>query len=118
MLATDPSAGRQDFHQLWRQYALRRRSALIVLALWPVGCIVLFAVSGYWLHDTTVGLTTLLVWALLAIALVWYQGEFRCPGCHRRYGALGHKRGRTNWTRGIFDAACSNCKLRKFEREQ
>ena len=55
------------------------------------------------------------VWLAAAIAAVWWAGEFRCPRCRRRYGALGHKKGDINLTRGIFDKICSNCKLRKFE---
>ena len=55
------------------------------------------------------------LWLAAAIAAVWWAGEFRCPRCRRRYAALGHRKGDTNLTRGLFDKVCANCKLQKFE---
>ena len=104
-----------NYHLRWQSYAQRRNLALVTLLAWPPVCVVLFALSRYWLHLPAVSLLLMAAWLVWGFALVWWQGEFRCPRCNRRYGALGSRRGRTNWTRGLFDRVCSNCKLRKFE---
>jgi hypothetical protein len=83
---------------------------------WPPVCFGLFAVSRYWLHLPALSLLLMVAWLGLAVGLTGWQGDFRCPRCNRRYGALGSRSGRINWTRGIFDTVCANCKLRKFER--
>lgn len=103
------------YHLRWQSYARRRNLALMTLLAWPPACVVLFALSRYWLHLPAFSLLLMAAWLILGFALVWWQGEFRCPRCNRRYGALGSRRGKTNWTRGLFDRVCSNCKLRKFE---
>lgn len=113
---TSSLASTQSYHLRWRSYARRRRMALGALLAWLPVCFGLFAVLGYWLHLPALSLLLMAAWLGLAAGLVWWQGEFRCPRCNRRYGALGSRRGRTNWTRGIFDTVCANCKLRKFER--
>lgn len=110
--ATPPS---DNFRRKLQSYARRRRLALAALALWPPVCVGLFALSRLWLHVPVVSLSLMLLGLAAALGLVWWQGEFRCPRCSRRYAALGHRRGATNWTRGIFDKVCANCKLRKFE---
>jgi hypothetical protein len=104
-----------NYHQQWQAFALRRNGALFLLYLWPAEAFGLFYVSRNYLHQPVLAMGLILVWLAVAFAAVWWAGEFRCPRCRRRYGALGHKRGSTNLTRGIFDAVCSNCKLRKFE---
>ena len=105
-----------NFNLRWQSYARRRNLALACLLAWPPVCVCLFALSRYWLHLPALSLLLMAAWLALGFALVWWQGEFRCPRCNRRYGALGSRRGRTNWTRGLFDRFCNNCKLRKFER--
>lgn len=105
-----------DYHQQWKAFAIRRNTALFLLCTWPPLSIALFAISrGGW-HRPIPCLILILLWLSLALAAVWWAGEFRCPRCRRRYGALGHKKGDVNWTRGLFDKVCANCKLRKFER--
>lgn len=118
VLSPERAAGdiADDFHTKWQSYARRRMLALAAVALWPPACLGLFALSRLWLHMPVVSLSLMLLWLAAALGLVWWQGEFRCPRCSRRYAALGHRRGATNWSRGIFDKVCANCKLRKFER--
>jgi hypothetical protein len=57
----------------------------------------------------------MMVWLMAACLAIWWAGEFRCPRCRRRYGALGSKTGIGVIWRGLFDKICHNCKLRKFE---
>ena len=75
----------------------------------------LFYGSRHSWHTPFLSLTGIFVWLTAAVAAVWWQGEFRCPRCRRRYGALGNRKGDSNYTRGFFDEICANCKLRKFE---
>ena len=99
----------------WRAFAFRRSLALFLLFGWAPLAATLFFLSRMFLHQPIVCLATMFAWLSAAIAAVWWAGEFRCPRCRRRYGAVGHRRGGANLTRGIFDTICSNCKLRKFE---
>jgi hypothetical protein len=104
-----------SYHREWKAFAIRRSLALFLLyGLVPV-CFGLFALSRFWIHQPIASLAGMAVWLGCATAAVWWAGEFRCPRCRRRYGALGHRKGDTNLTRGIFDKECANCKLRKFE---
>lgn len=105
-----------NYHLRWQSYARRRSLALASLFLWLPVCVALFAVSHFWLDMPVLSMILALLWLVAALALVWWQGEFRCPRCNRRYAALGHQRGGENLTRGLFDKVCANCKLRKFER--
>ena len=104
-----------DYHKAWKAFALRRNLALFLLYGWVPLCAGLFWVSGNYLHMPLTSMIVMLVWLMCALTTVWWAGEFRCPRCRRRYGALGHRKGDTNLTRGIFDKVCSNCKLTKFE---
>jgi len=104
-----------DYHRQWRAFALRRNVALLLLYGWIPVCFGLFELSRQWIHRPVECLIGMAVWLISAVAAVWWAGEFRCPRCRRRYGALGHRKGSTNFTRGIFDKVCSNCKLTKFE---
>lgn len=104
-----------NYHAQWQAFGRRRYTALFLMYTWAPLCIALFYVSRTALHRPFLALTIMFVWLAAAIAAVWWAGEFRCPRCRRRYGALGHKKGDINLTRGIFDKICSNCKLRKFE---
>lgn len=104
------------YHAQWQAFAIRRSTALFFLSTWVPFAIALFEISrGGW-HRPVLSLVLIFAWLLIALSAVWWAGEFRCPRCRRRYGALGHKKGSINLTRGLFDRVCSNCKLRKFER--
>ena len=111
----DSIAPEVDYHRAWKAFAVRRNLAFFLLYGWLPVCFGLFWLSRLWIHQPVVCLIVMAVWLAAAVAAVWWAGEFRCPRCRRRYGALGHRRGDTNLTRGIFDKVCSNCKLRKFE---
>jgi hypothetical protein len=100
-----------DYHAEWKAFALRRNLALVLLAGWVPVCAGLFALSG---HQPVACLVGMGLWLGCALTAIWWAGEFRCPRCRRRYAALGYGRG-PNLTRGIFDKACCNCKLTKFE---
>lgn len=105
-----------DYRAEWRTYALRRYTALFFLFTWPPVAVVLFEVSTNGLHQPILCGMLILLWLGLALTAVWWAGEFRCPRCRRRYGALGSKKGNFNITRGLFDRVCANCKLAKFEQ--
>jgi hypothetical protein len=113
LLQTEPEI---DYHAQWRAFAIRLGFALFFLYTWLPVSIALFLVSRTGLHMPFVCLTIILLWFFAAIFGVYWAGEFRCPRCRRRYGALGHRAGDMSYTRGIFDKVCANCKLTKFER--
>ena len=104
-----------DYHREWAAFAARRRLALFVLYGFLPACFCLFALSRFWIHQPIACLIGMALWLAATIAAVWWAGEFRCPRCRRRYAALGHRKGDTNLTRGLFDKVCANCKLQKFE---
>jgi hypothetical protein len=104
-----------DYHRQWKAFALRRNLAFFLLFGWLPLCFGLFWWSRLSIHQPVACLIVMAIWLGCAVAAVWWAGEFRCPRCRRRYGALGHRKGDTNLTRGLFDKVCSNCKLRKFE---
>ena len=107
------SAG--DYHLEWKAFRLRRNLALFLLCGWIPICLGLFWWSRLSIHQPVASIVVMAIWLVSALAAVWWAGEFRCPRCRRRYGALGHRKGHTNLTRGIFDRVCANCKLTKFE---
>ena len=105
-----------DYRAAWRAFTVRWYTGLVLMLGWAPITAGLFLYSrGGWHHPFT-ALVVIMVWLLAALAAVWWAGEFRCPRCRRRYGALGVKSGDTNYTRGFFDKVCANCKLRKFEQ--
>ena len=104
------------YHAQWQAFALRRGLALFFLYTWLPLALGLFYLSRLLIHQPVICLAIIFAWLMVAVLLVWWAGEFRCPRCRRRYAALGHNSGDTNVTRGLFDKVCSNCKLRKFER--
>lgn len=116
--ATDGEHSETDayYHAQWRLYSIRRNLALFFLYAWLPVTLGLFYFSRMVIHQPEICLAIIFVWLMIAVALVWWAGEFRCPRCRRRYAALGHNRGGTSVMRGLFDKLCSNCKLRKFER--
>ena len=103
-----------DYSREWRVYARRQRLAMILLIGWGPAAIVLFAPSR-WLHISVIAFVLMGLWGALAYAAVWWAGEFRCPRCFRRAGALGQHKGPRLLLRGLFDTECSNCKLRRWE---
>jgi len=100
----------------WRAFAIRRNVALFFLYTWIPISVGLFLISRLGLHMPVLCLLLILLWLFAAVVGVYWAGEFRCPRCRRRYGALGHRKGDMSYTRGIFDQVCANCKLTKFER--
>ena len=103
------------YHSQWQAYGLRHGFALFFMFTFIPVSIGLFLLSRHIIHQPVLCLIVMLVWLASTLGLVYWAGEFRCPRCRRRYGALGHRKGDVNLTRGIFDRICSNCKLRKFE---
>lgn len=106
----------RDYHAQWRAFAMRRRLALFLLSTWIPISGAFFEVSRHRLHKPLLFGGLICLWLAAALTAVWGAGEFRCPRCRRRYGALGHRKGSINLTRGLFDKVCANCKLTKFER--
>ena len=104
-----------DYRGDWKAFALRRNLAHSLLYSWLPVSFAIFYVSRHFLHRPLTSMTMIALWFAAALAAVWWAGEFRCPRCRRRYGSLGHRKGDTNYTRGIFDKFCANCKLTKFE---
>jgi hypothetical protein len=98
----------------WRQYRLRRTLALASLMAWPAVCIGLFLLSRVRFHMPLLALVLMFAWLALTAGFIYWAGEFRCPRCCRRFGAQGNRRSH-NYTRGLFDRACSNCRLRRYE---
>lgn len=99
----------------WKAFARRQHLALFLLYGSIPLCFALFLLSRHWFYQLEISLAVICSWLVGIAAAVWWAGEFRCPRCSRRYASLG--RGRSvSLTRGIFDRACSNCKLAKFER--
>ena len=105
----------ESYHAQWRAFSIRRGLALFLLYTWLPASAAFFEISRRGLHQPLLFGGLILLWLGLALAAVWWAGEFRCPRCQRRYAALGHCKGDTNFTRGLFDKVCSNCKLTKFE---
>ena len=104
------------YHAQWRAFAFRRGLALFLLYTWLPASIAFFEVSRRGLHQPLLFGGLICLWLVLALAAVWWAGEFRCPRCQRRYAALGHRKGDIDFTRGLFDKVCANCKLTKLER--
>ena len=103
-----------NYHAAWKAFAMRRNLSFFLLFGWIPFCVALFYLSRYRLHQPILFMFLMGAWLVAALASVWWAGEFRCPRCRRRYGALGHKK-TMNVTRGLFDKVCANCKLTKFE---
>ena len=106
---------RVSYSRQWSAYARRRNLALIFL----FGAVP-FAAAAYWftqyrLGQPLLGLVALIIWCGLLAFAVWWAGEFRCPRCLRRIGALGSQTGPATLWRGLFDKVCPNCKLRRWE---
>ncbi len=104
-----------NYHREWKAFAMRRRLALFLLYGYLPVCFGLFALSRFWIHQPIACIAGMALWLGCATAATRWAGEFRCPRCRRRYGALGYRSGDTNLTRGLFDKECANCKLQKFE---
>ncbi len=104
-----------DYRRAWKAYAIRKNIALFLLYSWVPLCFGLFWWSRLSIHQPLASLLVMAIWLSAAVAAIYWAGETRCPRCRRRYGALGHRKGDTNLTRGLFDKVCANCKLRKFE---
>lgn len=112
-----PVAAENDYRYAWRQYAVRRRIALFFVFGWLPFSLGAFALSRLRLHIPEIMLALILLWLGMLCASVWWAGEFRCPRCRRRFGALGSQKGIGVIWRGLFDKICYNCKLRKFQNE-
>jgi hypothetical protein len=88
---------------------------MVLMFGWAPFCAGLFLLSRYSIHQPVLSIVAMGVWLAAALAAVWWAGEFRCPRCRRRYGALGMGQ-HVDLTRGLFTRICYNCKLAKFER--
>ena len=111
----EPVRFEDRYQAQWRDLAVRRGLALSLLASWIPASIAFFEVSRHRWHQPLLFGGLIGLWLVLALAAVWWAGEFRCPRCRRRYAALGHRKGDLNLTRGLFDKVCANCKLTRFE---
>ncbi|ADW67109.1 hypothetical protein AciX9_0018 [Granulicella tundricola MP5ACTX9] len=94
---------------------MRRNLALILLFGWVPVALGVFLLSEFWLQQPFLTLGVIIGWFVAACGMIWWAGEFRCPRCRRRYGAVGSRKGVNLIWRGLFDSICNNCKLRKFE---
>ena len=110
-----PITATRDYSPAWRTYALRRGLALFLLFGWVPASVAGFVASRVALHLPWLFLALSFAWGGAAWWAIWHAGEFRCPRCRRRFGALGSKKGPGVIWRGLFDRVCYNCKLRKFE---
>jgi hypothetical protein len=98
----------------WRIYRQRRSLALFFLyAALPVFA-VLFLTTQTSPHRPLLLTVVPLLWIAATYASIWWSGEFRCPRCWRRYGAIGSKGFVGLLFHGLFDDICHNCKLRKY----
>jgi hypothetical protein len=103
-----------NFASQWREYGRRRLLALFFLySLLPV-CVVSILISSLEPHRAIFALPVMPVWLGATWAAIWWAGEFRCPRCWRRFGAVGSKGATGSWSRGLFDDICHNCRVRKF----
>ncbi len=110
-----PTSSSPDYRRDWKRYRLRRNVALFLLFGWMPVSVGAFLASRLELHLPWVVLALILTWGAALCFAIWYAGEFRCPRCRRRFGALGSRKGAGAIWRGLFDSICYNCKLRKFE---
>lgn len=104
-----------DYVRERRQFAQRYYVALFFLYGCPPAWLGLFLLSRFWFQEPATALVLMVVWMVATMGSVWWAGEFRCPRCCRRYGALGHGQ-HFKVTRILFDKTCSNCKLLKFQK--
>ncbi len=103
----------KSYASQWRSYRLRRALALFFLyGLVPFGVAAVLLPSPALMAGLAV-----LLWLAAAGAAIWWAGQFRCPRCWRRFGALGSRKKLEMWSGGLFDEICHNCKLRKFTDE-
>jgi hypothetical protein len=112
--ATLRSRNPAGYEPQWRAYRRRRRIALFLLYGWAPFCVLAFVLGGAWLQEDLLSLVPMGLWFLAMAAAIEWAGEFRCPRCWRRFGALGAKGFVAMWSGGLFDDICPNCKLRKF----
>ncbi len=97
----------------WRAYRLRRALALFFL----YGLVPFCIAADLLLSPRLMTGLSMLLWMGAVAAAIWWAGQFRCPRCWRRFGALGSKKKLEMWSGGLFDEICHNCKLRKFTDE-
>jgi len=102
------------YRAAWRALAWRRGVAIFLLCGLLPACVALYVLAESEVLLPEVAALLAIVWVALAIAAVWWAGEFRCPRCSRRYAALGGGSS-ASVTRGLFEKICDNCKLAKFE---
>jgi len=104
----------RSYASQWESYRQRRRLALVLLYGLVPCWIISFAVLDDVLHREMLALLLEIGWTIAAGASLWWAGQFRCPRCCRRFGALGSKGFPGRLFFGVFDDICNNCKLRKF----
>ena len=105
-----------NYHRQWRAYAWRWFAALLLTVSLLPGVAFTLWYCRVVLHQSVIAVVVGSTWLVATLLAIWWQGQFRCPRCRRRYAALGNKRGGFNATFGLFDRVCTNCHLKKFER--
>ena len=103
----------RSYASQWESYRQRRRLALVLLYGLVPCWIISFVVLDDLFHLEVLPLLLTAVWSAGACASFWWAGQFRCPRCCRRFGALGSKGFLGGLFFGVFDDICHNCKLRK-----
>lgn len=107
--------GHSEYSKEWKAYAGRRNLGLFFLYGAIPFSVAAYLVSQLWLNEVLIGMALILVWWAVMCVAIWWAGEFRCPRCYRRFGALGSNKGLSTFWRGLFDKVCANCKLRRWE---
>jgi hypothetical protein len=110
----EPRENTVAYHIRWRAFALRRGLALVLLCSSIPVCIALYLLAESGVLPPEFACILAMIWLAFAIGAVWWTGQFRCPRCSRRYGALGQGKS-VSLTWGLFDKICGNCQLAKFE---
>lgn len=104
----------RSFAAQWASYRRRRNLALVLLYSLVPCWIISLSVVGEIAHFEILSVLLAGVWTAATAASLWWAGQFRCPRCSRRFGALGSKGFFGRLSCGVFDDICNNCRLRKF----
>ena len=104
----------KSFAAQWASYRRRRNLALILIYGLVPCWVISLAVVGEVMHFEILSVLLPAGWSAAAGASLWWAGQFRCPRCSRRFGALGSKGFLGRLSFGVFDDICHNCRLRKF----
>jgi len=95
------------------KHRIRRVIAINMFCGFPLFCVAAYCIAPTRFDLFVIAIPLAAGWFGLAWAAVWWVGQFRCPRCRRRYGSLGSRGVWVNWTRGLFEDICPNCRLLK-----